>query len=105
MEDKAALDAIFSLLAVCDAKTGSLEDALRMLELTWLERAECARSRALVVRGGFRAEQASQLEQLARMVQFVREDRPDMELEGLFQEGDLAGVVRHMDKGRDVPDE
>jgi hypothetical protein len=105
MEDKASLDAIFSLLAVCDAKTGSLGDALRMLELTWLERAECARSRALVLRGGFRAEQAAQLLQLERMAEFVREDRPDMTLEALFREGDLAGVVRHMGKDPDVRDE
>jgi hypothetical protein len=73
-------------------------DRLDVLEAAWLCLATSARAEALFAPGGYVAEQSRQGEHLARMATLVSTDAPDLEMERLFQEGDIDGMRRHLER-------
>ena len=90
-------DAVFKVLTglVEVLATSGLEsdDRLFALELAWLSMASNARTAAIAFPGGFPAQQARQVERLAKISALVSGATPDLELERLWQEGDVEGYV------------
>lgn len=96
MNQKDAIEAMVAVLETCEEKAPSLDEQLMVLSLAWLERAQRIRSDALAIPGGFPEAQARQLADLAKIVELVKADVPDLELERLHHEGDIDGVWRHL---------
>jgi len=88
-------DPLEVLLRVYTACAGlSMQARLEILELAWLTVASNARTEALIQPGGFPEERTRQVEHLRRMIDLVTVDEPDLELERLYQEGDIDGMLR-----------
>ena len=97
MNDEGKPNLFETVALVCDAASGPSTSArLEVLELAWLLLASNARTEALIVPGGFPEEKARQLQHLRRMADLVGADEPDLEMERLFHEGDVAGVIRRV---------
>src|SRR6266850_5067915 len=101
------MDAQFEILQRVYAACAGLStrDTLEVLQLAWLSVASNARAEALIAPGGFPEERARQLEHLRNMAELVEADEPDLELERLFHEGDIEGMLRHMQRLVDASDE
>lgn len=94
MSDHTILD---NMLAVNAALAGlSARNRLDVLQGTWLLFASTARTEALITPGGFPEERARQVEQLRRMAELIAADEPDLEMENMFHEGDVEGMLRHL---------
>ena len=76
----------------------STREKLDVLQLTWLTWASNARMEALIEPGGFQTERARQVEVLREMADLISFDEPDLEMERLYHENDIAGMVRHVQK-------
>jgi hypothetical protein len=66
------------------------------IEWVWMVAAATERREALALPGGFTAAQSRQIEQLEKLVAMVRDDKPDLEGERLYQEGDMTGYAKHL---------
>ena len=77
-----------------------IDDRLLVVQMAWMALAYQARREALAFPGGFPAAQARQVGHLEKIAHLVRTDTPDLELERLFQEGDLDAVNRYL-RGKD----
>ena len=95
MEDRKLFDAMLAVISVCEAATPSLHDQLLVLEIAWVATARQARGAAVAI-GGFVDEQVRQVARLEKIVELVKGDAPDLELECLFYDGDHEGVARHL---------
>ena len=95
-QDGTLLVALDAIADVCTEAFSSIDDRLLACELAWLVFAGIARSEALAFPGGFPGEQARQVERLEKMVGLVRDDAPDLELERLFQEGNVEEIARRL---------
>ena len=87
-----ALESMKRVYAAClDLSTRETLDAL---QLTWMAVASNARNEALRLPDGFPTERARQVEKLRRLAAIVEADVPDLEVERLFQEGNIDGWLR-----------
>jgi hypothetical protein len=105
MNQQDAIEAMIAVLEACEGKAPSLDEQLMILSLAWLERAQRIRSDALAIPGGFPEAQARQLADLEKIIELVKADVPDLELERLHHEGDIEGALRHLGIRPDDPDE
>ena len=96
MSEKALFDLLVEINVLCATRGLSDSDRLELFELAWMATASNIRTAALALPGGFPTEQASQVDHLEQMAALVRFDSPDLEMERLFQEGDIEGVLRHL---------
>jgi len=94
--DEANDDVVTRIYLACGEL--SSQDKLTAISIAWLSVAKSARSEALIVPGGFPEERARQVEVLRRMVDLTETDTPDLEMERLFQEGDIEGMRQHLKK-------
>lgn len=88
------LAALMRVYSACEGL--STREKLDTVELAYLVIASHARTEALMMPGGFPAERARQVEHLEKMVKMVGEDEPDLEMERLFQEGDIEGMLAYL---------
>jgi hypothetical protein len=71
-------------------------EQLDLLTAAWLVVASGARNAALMEPGGFPAERARQVTLLRRLADLIVADVPDLEMERLWQEGDMEGFRRYV---------
>ena len=94
MEGNTIWEAVQGVFAACGDL--SAQDRLDVLLFAWLVLASQARTEALIAPGGFPAVRDRQAARLRTMADLVASDEPDLEMERLFQEGDIAGMLRHV---------
>jgi hypothetical protein len=95
-----------SLVRVNAALAGlSARERLDVVNLAWLTIASNARTEALITPGGFQEERERQVQVLRAMAVLVSADEPDLEKERHFHEGDIEGLLRHLQSLRDGLDE
>jgi Spy/CpxP family protein refolding chaperone len=71
-------------------------ERLDVVQIAWLTTASRARTEALITPGGFSEERSRQVEYLNAMAKLVAADEPDLEMERLYNEGDVEGVLRRV---------
>ena len=92
MSDDTILDQLLRINAALDGL--STRERLDVVQIAWLTTASHARTEALITPNGFPDERARQVEQLNAMTRLVAADEPDLEMERLYNEGDVDGVLR-----------
>ena len=92
-ENNAVFKVFTALVDVLLASDLESDDQLFALELAWVSVAWKARTAAIASPGGFPAQQARQVERLAKVSALVADDTPDLELERLWHDGDVEGYV------------
>ena len=96
--DPAILARLTAINAACQGLSG--RDKAGVLAMAYLIAATEARSEALIEPGGYQAEQEIQLADLETITALIREDSPDLELERLQLENDVAGTLRYLEQRR-----
>jgi hypothetical protein len=85
-----AMERVFEALSAFD-----LEEQLFVLELSWMAIASHARNGMLSTTRGFSQEQHRQVAVLDGMRALVQADTPDLDLERLWRERDIEGIIRY----------
>jgi hypothetical protein len=97
-EDKDELDTMIEIFTALGQRTPY--DQLAILEMCWLCVANNTRTEALIRPDGFPAERARQVERLQKLAAIVAAHEPDLEMERLFHEGDVEGMLRRVQQIR-----
>jgi len=82
----------------------SPRDKLDLLAFAWLAVASEARNATLGEPGGFPAERDRQVALLRDFADMIEADTPDLEIERLWQEGDMEGFARYVQSRLSDPD-
>jgi hypothetical protein len=98
-DNREQVESIVRIYLACGGDDVPTRDKLELLSAVWLCVASQARNEALIAPGGFPVERDRQSAMLRSFADLVDADQPDVEMERLFLEGDIDGVVRRV---RDV---
>ena len=100
ISDRESLGLLNAIVDMLQATGAPIDDQLLILEMAWLSLAAIERSGSLMVADGAPALQNRQINRLEKMLDLLRSDVPDPELDRLIQAGDVKGVVDRVTQKR-----